>query len=292
MNPFNPSRVDKLSSQLIGNGLEFDMLRDDLIHPIISGNKWRKLKYIMDHALKNNITDVVSFGGAYSNHLVALAAAGKHFGIQTHGFVRGNEVRALNHYELLCKQNDMNLIHVSRENFRDKASLYDSWFGNRPNFLMVGEGGDHPLALKGAGEILSDLQYTYDIIVLALGTGTTMEGILAEIQNRHLNTKVIGISSLKNNFDLDKRMQKYPSESYTIKHHYHRGKYASNDVELSQFVKDFYEETGIMTEFVYTAKMLMALNDLCTNGEIPIGSKILCVHTGGILNFPAQSVNQ
>ncbi|HEY1046875.1 MAG TPA: pyridoxal-phosphate dependent enzyme [Bacteroidia bacterium] len=292
MNPFNPSRVDKISSKLIGHGLAFDMLRDDLIHPIISGNKWRKLKYIIEFALNNNINDVVSFGGAYSNHLVALAAAGAHFGIKTHGFVRGNDDRPLNHYEQLCIQNGMNLIHVSREDFKDKATLFKHQFGDRKSCLMVGEGGDHPLALKGAGEILNDLSDTYDTIVLALGTGTTMEGLVAEIQNRKLNTKVIGISSLKNNFDLDERMRKYPSNSYKIMHEYHRGKYASNDTELNHFVTSFYEETGIMTEFVYTAKMLMALNDLYLKSDTYLGSKILCIHTGGLLNFPDSIKNQ
>lgn len=281
MFPFQNSRVDTIQSELIGHGFEFDMLRDDLIHPIVSGNKWRKLKYIIQFAQENAYKQLVTFGGAYSNHLVATAFAGHYFGLQTVGFVRGDEERALNHYELLCIENGMQLIHVDRTAFRNKEVLFNTHFSEADKALFVSEGGDHPLALPGCAEILNELNKSYDFIVLSMGTGTTMEGIVGEVQKRGLPTKVLGISSLKNNFDLDKKLSKYDAQYYQIYHDYHRGKYAKSDDALLQFINDFYAETGIKTEAVYTGKMLMALDDLIQNGVIGSHHRVLCVHTGG-----------
>lgn len=288
LSPFNASRIDRISSPLIGNGYIFDLLRDDLIHPIVSGNKWRKLKYIVDFALQHQKSHLVSFGGAYSNHLVALAYAGKHFGLQTSGFVRGDEERPLNHYEELCIKNGMQLIKTSRTDYRNKQALFDAHFGNDTTALFVNEGGDHPMALPGCAEILDELPLTYDIILLSLGTGTTMEGLVKAIVERNLPTKVWGISSLKNNFELDRKMEKYPASVYQIFHDYHRGKYAKSDTELIHFIQNFYKETGIKTDTVYTGKMLMALDDLINKGQITKDQKVLCIHTGGLLAYPAQ----
>lgn len=283
--PFNVSRIDSLSSSLIGNGRPFDMLRDDLIHPIVSGNKWRKLKYIIQTALSENKTHLVSFGGAYSNHLVALAFAGKYFGIQTSAFVRGDEERAPNHYELICLENGMELIKTDRSSFRNKQALFDNKFGENQDVMMVGEGGDHPMALPGCEEMWQEIGDAYDYVILSLGTGTTMEGLVKGLNNT--KTKVLGISSLKNNHDLDKRMAKYPSNKYYISHDFHRGKYAKSDPELIQFIQSFYQETGIKTDTVYTGKMLMAVDALIKQGIIQSHHKILCIHTGGLLAFPA-----
>lgn len=286
LSPFNASRIDRISSPLIGNGYTFDLLRDDLIHPIVSGNKWRKLKYIVQFALQHQKSHLVSFGGAYSNHLVALAYAGKHFGLQTSGFVRGDEERPLNHYEELCIKNDMQLIKTSRTDYRNKQALFDAHFENDTTALFVNEGGDHPMALPGCAEILDELPLTYDIMILSMGTGTTMEGLVKAIVERNLPTKVWGISSLKNNFELDRKMSLYPGESYQIFHNYHRGKYAKSDTELITFIQNFYTETGIKTDTVYTGKMLMAVDDLIKKGEITAEQKVLCIHTGGLLAYP------
>lgn len=284
--PFNQSRIDTISTPLIGDGFEFDMLRDDLIHPIVSGNKWRKLKYIIKHIQDNKIEHLVTFGGAYSNHLVATAFAGKHFNIKTSAFVRGEEVRPLNHYEQLCIDHNMELIKVNRADYKDKTTLYNTYFSNPVNTIFINEGGDHPLAVLGCEEILDELNQKYDYILLSMGTGTTMEGLVKGVINRQLNTKILGISSLKNNFDLDKKLAMYDVESYQIFHDYHRGKYGKIDDELVNFIKDFYNETGIKTDVVYTGKMLMALSDLFHKGFINKGHKVLCIHTGGLMAFP------
>lgn len=283
---FNASRIDEICTPLIGNGFEFDMLRDDLIHPIISGNKWRKLKYIVKDVKDRNHETLVTFGGAFSNHLVATACAGHAFGIKTVGFVRGEEIRNPSHYEVKCIEFGMELIHVPRDEYRDKRSLFESRFGNDSSAYFVNEGGDHPLALPGCAEILDELDKTYDYILLSLGTGTTMEGLVKEIDKRGLTTKVLGISSLKNNFDLDKKLLPYDSSRYEIHHDFHRGKYAKSDAELIQFIHRFHEDTGIKTDIVYTGKMLMAFDALIRLGSIKQGSKVLCIHTGGLMAFP------
>jgi len=284
--PFHPSRIDTISTPIIGDGFEFDMLRDDLIHPIVSGNKWRKLKYIIQHILVNKTEHLVTFGGAYSNHLVATAFAGKYFNIKTSAFVRGDEVRPLNHYEQLCIDHNMELIKVNRADYKNKTALYNNYFPNPMNTVFINEGGDHPLALLGCEEILNELDKHYDYILLSMGTGTTMEGLVKAVNNKHLDTKILGISSLKNNFDLDKKMAHYDATSFQIFHDYHRGKYGKFDDVLVKFIKDFYSETGIKTDVVYTGKMLMALNDMIQKDIIHRDQNVLCIHTGGLLAFP------
>ena len=274
--------MEPLKFSRFGNDLQIDILRDDLIHPIISGNKWRKLKYIVKKLEEDKSQTLVTFGGAYSNHLVATAYAGKQFGIKTLGFVRGNEDRDINAYEKLCLENDMNLLHVDRTEYKDKNYLFEQYKKTNPNTFFVGEGGRHPLALLGCAEIVQELQKEYDYIFLALGTGTTMEGIVGECVKQDLKTKVIGISSLKNNFELNEIMAQFPLKNWQIEHNYHRGKYAKNDTELENFIQNFFLETGIQLEFVYTGKMMMAVQDFISKGFFKQSDKILCIHTGGL----------
>lgn len=276
------SRIEKLDFSLFGNTCQIDILRDDLIHPLVSGNKWRKLKYILAHIKSTSKKRIVTFGGAYSNHLVATAVAGFESGIETIGFVRGDEKRELNAYEQVCIEYGMKLIHTDRRAYRDKELLYGQYFGNDPHAEFVGEGGRHPMALKGCAEILDELNKVYDYIILALGTGTSMEGLLKGVTEKALPTKIIGISSLKNNFELDEIMSKYSRDHWQIEHDFHRGKYAKKDTELSSFIEIFRKETAIRLEFVYTGKMMMALFDLLNSKRIEAGKSILCIHTGGL----------
>ncbi len=280
--PINKSHVEPLKFSGFGEELQIDILRDDLIHPIISGNKWRKLKYIVENIAKDKSQTLVTFGGAYSNHLVATAYAGKLFGINTLGFVRGNEVRDVNAYEKLCLEYNMTLVHVGRTEYKDKTQLFEEYKMSNPKAFFVGEGGRHPLALLGCAEILHELNKEYDYIFLALGTGTSMEGIVGECVKQNLKTKVIGISSLKNNFELNEIMSQFPINNWQIEHNYHRGKYAKNDIELENFIQKFLTETGIQLEFVYTAKMMMAVQEFISKGFFKSSDKILCIHTGGL----------
>ncbi len=276
-----PSKIEALP-YAISQGYDIDVLRDDLIHPLIAGNKWRKLSGIIEWAKTLEQAHIVTFGGAYSNHLVATAVAGKLLGIQTTGFVRGDEIRDSNAYEICCQDHGMQLIHVNRGQYRQKQALFEHYFGSAANAIMVDEGGRHPKSFIGCSKILDELKKTYDYIVLSVGTGTTLEGLVQGCIQRQLPSKVIGISSLKNNFDLDRQMQDYPQKHWQILHDYHRGKYAQSDSELMAFMDWFKSKSGIQLEHVYTGKMFMAIMDLIRQGQFKTTDKILCIHTGGL----------
>lgn len=285
MKIFNQSKVETLNHTIF-NGLSVDILRDDLIHPIVSGNKWRKLKYIVQYIQNNKIEHIVTFGGAYSNHLVAVAFVCHYLGIKSTAFIRGDEEREQNHYEKICIENNMNLIPVSRKDYREKTRLYNTYFEQLENCMMIDEGGNHELALKGCEEIFDELNNKYQYIILSLGTGTTMEGLVKGVNSRNLNTKIVGISALKNNFELNKRLEKYKPNSWEIFHEYHRGKYGKIDKELVDFIQNFNIETGIKLDTIYTGKMLLAVLDLFNKDYFKPTDKILLVHTGGLLAFP------
>ncbi len=282
--PFNTSFEQNLSFSLF-NSNHISLLRDDVIHEIISGNKWRKLKHIIDYAVQKNIKKIITFGGAYSNHVVALAYACNHYNIKSAAYIRGNEKRELNHYEKLCLDLNMELLHISREEFKNKSDIYYN-NSQTDDTLIIKEGGDHELALIGCKEMLDDIQSNPDFIVLALGTGTTMEGLVQGVIEKNINSKIIGISTFKNNFDLDKRMSKYPTKHWDIMHGYERGKYGKIDENLIHYIKMFYDETGIKTEPIYTGKMLMAVEDLLQKKYFTSENKICLIHTGGLLSFP------
>lgn len=287
LSPFKPSHTEPLSCSLFDDNQRIDILRDDLIHPVVSGNKWRKLKYFIDHILHTGQAPIVTFGGAYSNHLVATSFAGKYFNIPTHAFVRGDEIRESNAYERCCLRNGMTLQYVSRTAYRDKENLFKSYVSEHPDAVFLDEGGDHELALKGCAEIFNDLQVPYDYIVLAVGTGTTMEGLVKAVAENHAQTKIIGISVLKNNFDIDRRLLKYDPRHWEVCHAYHRGKYAKTDPGLLAFMDAFNKETGILPDPVYTGKMMMAVADLLKSGYFKGSGKILLVHTGGVPDLEA-----
>jgi 1-aminocyclopropane-1-carboxylate deaminase len=282
-----PSKIEALPNAFC-QGYDIDVLRDDLIHPLISGNKWRKLSGIIEWVKPLEQAHIVTFGGAYSNHLVATAVASKLFGIPSIGFVRGDEIRALNAFETCCQDHGMQLIHVNRNHYRQKQALFDQYFGNDPNAIMIDEGGRHPKAFIGCSKILDELKKPYDYIVLSVGTGTTMEGLVQGCIDRQLSSKIIGISSLKNNYELDKQMSHYPSNYWQIFHDYHRGKYAQSDTELITFMDVFKRQSGISLEHVYTGKMFMAVLDLIQTGYFKTTDKILCIHTGGL---PQLAIN-
>ena len=284
MGEFLDSKVEALNYSAFDKVPHIDILRDDLIHPIVCGNKWRKLKYAIEFIKTNQLETIVTFGGAYSNHVIATAFAGKAFNIQTMAFIRGDEVRKTNHYEQLAIDYGMTLHHVERTAYKDKRALFNQYFGHDSKAFFLDEGGNHPLALKGCAEILDELKTEYDYIILPLGTGTTMEGLVQGVIKKTLNTKILGISSLKNNFELDRRLEKHDTNYWHVFHDYHRGKYAKSDDDLKKFIEHFKQETGVPIETVYTGKMMMAVADLIQQNYFKPIDKILLVHTGGLMN--------
>jgi 1-aminocyclopropane-1-carboxylate deaminase len=266
-------------------GIEVFIKRDDLIHPLISGNKWRKLKYVLQKAQAEGKSHLITFGGAYSNHLLAIAAAAARFGFTATAFVRGEEVQ--NDTLFLCRLHGMQLIFVSRESYRSRLTLFDNHFGNDAHAYFVDEGGASPEAAQGCAELIAELTEPYDCLFCACGTGTTAAGLINGIQQHHLSTAFEGIPVFKNGKFLRAEIDRYTiaPAAYQLHIQYHFGGYAKTSPELIDFIKRFVARTGILIEPVYTGKMLYAIYDLARQGYFKRGSRILAIHTGGMLGL-------
>ena len=259
--------------------------RDDLIDPYISGNKWRKLKYILQRAKAEQKNHLVTFGGAYSKHLVATAAAAARSGLKATAFVRGEEVK--NEMLLICSLYGMNLIFVDRESYKNKAELYHQYFGSDDSTYFIDEGGASAEAVQGCSEIILELTETYDHIFVAAGTGTTAAGLLKGIQDAGLNTKLHVVPVLKGGSFIADEMAGYTalSNHLILLTDYHFGGYAKTTPELVAFIKKFTSATGILIDPVYTAKMFYSIIDLCAQNQILPTDKILAIHSGGLLGL-------
>ena len=266
-------------------GVKLFFKRDDLIHPFISGNKWRKLKFNLIKAQKDAKTHLVTFGGAYSNHLLATAAAGARFGFKTTAFVRGENMG--NEVLSICKVFGMELIFVDRDTYKNKSELYEQHYANNLSTYFIGEGGAGLEAELGCREIISELQNNYDHIFCSVGTGTTVAGIINGVTIQKLNTQVHAVSALKNGLflrnDIDNLLIK--PIFYTLHTNHHFGGYAKSDPELIDFIKDFSSSTGILIDPVYTAKTLFCIKDLTSMNYFKKDSRILMIHTGGLFGL-------
>jgi 1-aminocyclopropane-1-carboxylate deaminase len=261
------------------------MKRDDLIDPFISGNKWRKLKYILADAANQGKNHLVTFGGAYSNHLVATAAAAARGKLKATAFVRGEEVN--NEMLTICKLYGMKLIFIDREAYRDKEALFAQYFATNPEAYFIDEGGACEDAVKGCAEIIDELPEDFDHICCAAGTGTTAAGLLRGINNKNLKTQLHVVAALKGGSFLAEEIKKYEphTNQLTLHTQYHFGGYAKTSPELLKFMTDFMKHTGILIDPVYTGKMCYAINDLLEKGNISSHAKILAIHTGGLLGI-------
>jgi 1-aminocyclopropane-1-carboxylate deaminase len=259
--------------------------RDDLIDPYISGNKWRKLKYILAKAKADHKTHLITFGGAYSNHLVATAAAASRSGLTATAFVRGEEVK--NELLLLCSLFGMKLIFTDRESYRDKRQLFEQYFASDMQAYFINEGGASIEATIGCAEVIEELTEPYDHIFCAAGTGTTAAGLLRGIQQHQLNTKLHIIPVLKGASFIKEEIAHYTPISSHLELHldYHFGGYAKTTPELVSFIKTFIAKTGLLLDPVYTAKMFYAIQDLAKQGIIGKDEKVLAIHTGGLMGL-------
>src|ERR1700744_6484106 len=218
------SPVQQIQNELFDKqGLKVFIKRDDLIHPMISGNKWRKLKYLLKEAQAEKKTHLVTFGGAYSNHLLATAAAAARFGFKSTGFVRGEEVN--NDTLFLCRLHGMNLIFADRESYRDKPALFNKYFADDKEAFFIDEGGASALGAKGCSELVDELTETYDHIFCACGTGTTAAGIINGLTAHQLPTQFNAVPVLKNGGFLKDDINKFLTTptNYQLHAGYHFG---------------------------------------------------------------------
>lgn len=266
-------------------GLSVFIKRDDLIHPLISGNKWRKLKYILKKASAENKTHLVTFGGAYSNHLLATAAAAAKFGFKATGIVRGEEVS--NNTLFLCRLHGMDLLFVDRKSYSDKPALFNKYFYSNADAFFIDEGGASVEGAQGCAELVDELPEIYDHVFCACGTGTTAAGIINGLQSHQLSTKFNAIPVFKNGDFMKDEIAQYLTHPavYQLHTDYHFGGYAKTNNALINFIKAFVADTGILIEPVYTGKMLYTIYDLAAKSYFKPGSKILAVHTGGLIGL-------
>ena len=284
---FIPPLQQVIEPFLDEKGIRLFMLRTDQNHPEISGNKLYKLKYNLIAAREQKKDTILTFGGAFSNHIAATAAAGKEYGFKTIGIIRGEESSMNNPTLSLAKTNGMHLHFVSRELYRNKAALLEyteATFGK--DIYIVPEGGSNTEGVKGCMEITSSISIPFDIICCACGTGATLSGIILSLKE---GQKALGFQVLKAENYIQQEVKNWlerfaqqDKNNWQINEEFHFGGYAKTSPELSAFIKTFQKKHQIPLDHVYTAKMMYGIMELIKNDHFPKNSTIIAVHTGGL----------
>lgn len=289
-----PSPVQPLRHPLFSKAeVEVMMKREDLIHPQVSGNKWRKLKYNFGEAEAAGVNKMLTFGGAYSNHLVAVAAACNALGFESVGVVRGEHTTPLNATLAEAQRYGMQLRFVSRSAYRERHTngLLEQLAQEFRGWKMIPEGGANAAGVRGCSEILADVADRFDVVTVACGTGTTLAGIVGSLNAQQV---AIGFPALKGGGFLRDEVLRMTGESdlfkdrtliekqFRIESSYHFGGYAKMKPELASFMESFYSDHGIKLDPVYTAKMAFGVYDLIKSGVFKPGTRILMIHTGGL----------
>lgn len=268
--------------------IKFFIKREDLTDEYISGNKWYKLKYNLIEAEKLGCKILLTFGGAYSNHIHATAAAGKKYGFNTIGVIRGEEHLPLNPTLSSAQENGMTIEYIDRKSYRNK---YDNSLINRlknkyGDFYLIPEGGSNHLAIKGCAEIIPSIKTDFNFVCSACGTGGTLAGLILGLDSK---SYALGFSVLKGGEFLYKNIrsllshyQKENLNNWQINLDYHFGGYAKIHNELIKFCRDFEEQHNIPIEPIYTGKMFYGIFDLIKNNHFPMQSTIVAIHTGGL----------
>ncbi len=272
--------------ELNEKNIQADVLRLDRIHHVISGNKWFKLKYYLEEAVGKKHTSVLTFGGAYSNHIIATAFAAKMCGLKSIGIIRGEEPKVLSHTLTDAKNYGMQIEFISRDEYKTKT---EEFFLNElrkkiPDCYIIPEGGEGLLGVKGSSEILDAVkQNDYSHILCAIGTGTMFAGI---VNASSAHQKIIGFPILKGIKNLSTEVHQYINSEkescIEINNDYHFGGYAKKNDELIKFMNSFYQQTKISSDFVYTGKLFYGMIDLLQKNHFASGSKLLIIHSGGL----------
>ena len=280
-----PSPLHQLQHPLLdAQGVRLWCKRDDLIHPLLSGNKWRKLKYQLQQADALGKTRLISFGGAYSNHIHALAAAGHLTGLRTTGIIRGEPEAVSNATLSAARGWGMELVFVDRQSYRRRQD--PDWLAQfmAPDSLLVPEGGSGPLAIPGVAELVAEVPFSPDLWVLPCASGGTLAGLVA---GKRAQEQILAIAVLKGGgFIHDEVCRLHPAAADTagwrIALDHHDGGYAKFSPALWQWVQAFSAQTGLPLEPIYSGKAMWGLFRELATGHIPRGSEIVFIHTGGL----------
>ncbi|WP_329062843.1 1-aminocyclopropane-1-carboxylate deaminase/D-cysteine desulfhydrase [Amycolatopsis sp. NBC_01480] len=274
--------VELRDERVAGAGVRLLLKRDDLLHPDVPGNKWRKLKNNLAAAREQGHRRLLTFGGAYSNHLRATAAAGKHFGFGTVGVVRGEEHRPLNESLAYAERQGMRLTYLDRATYRRKTEP-DVLAGLAARFgpcYVLPEGGSNGLASRGCAELPAEITEDFDVICCACGTGATLAGIAASLRP---GQRALGFAVLKGDF-LDREVRRLQQEAFatetrtwSLDSDFPFGGYAKRTAELDAFIADFQARHGVTLDWVYEAKMMYGLLQRITAGTFAPGSTVVAV---------------
>ena len=278
-----PSPITELSTSLLSSKSQrLFIKREELIHPDISGNKWRKLYLNLVEAKKQNKKTILTFGGAFSNHIYATAAACKLFGFNSIGIIRGQYDDPQNSTINFAKSQGMEIVRISKAIYGSDKEVIAMQY---PDAYVIPEGGNNDLGRMGMRFLAEELNQSFQdeeyIIVLPIGTGCTMTGL---IQHLNPNFSVLGINVLRNK-SIDKEISDLTADviiQYEINHDYHFGAYAKTTPELIEFANQFFKEHKINLDPIYTAKSMYALFDLLAKNKFPEGKNIIAIHTGGL----------
>lgn len=271
-------------SQFGISGPSLTIKRDDLLHPFVSGNKFRKLKYNLLAAKNQHHSALLTFGGAFSNHIAAVAAAGKELGFKTFGIIRGEELEGqitANPTLSFAKNCGMNLHFISRNHYKKKETTeyiaqLENQFGR---CYLLPEGGTNALAVKGCTEIITKKEANYTHLIAPVGTGGTLAGL---VEASTTGQFVLGISALKGTFQTSLISKFTAKKNFQITDAYCFGGYGKIDKDLIRFINEFKFKTNIPLDPIYTGKMMYGIIDLLKKGHFPENSRIFAIHTGGL----------
>jgi len=273
-------------------GISLVIKREDLIHPFVSGNKFRKLKYNLLQAKAENQSTLLTFGGAYSNHIAAVGYAGKENGFQTIGIIRGDELGdkiESNPTLKFAQECGMQFEFVSRETYRLKteATFLEQLQQQYGAFYLIPEGGTNAFAIQGCEEILTPEDASFDFVACAIGTGGTISGLINSVLPHQ---KVLGFPALKGDFLQDEIRNFVRQDNWELITDYHFGGYGKVTNDLIDWINRFYAQTQIPLDPVYTGKMVFGIVDLIAKNYFPENAKILLIHTGGLQGIQGMNL--
>jgi 1-aminocyclopropane-1-carboxylate deaminase len=281
---YHETPIQEIQDSLLKEaGVKLLIKREDLNHPFVAGNKWWKLKYNLEEAIRQGNKTLLTYGGAFSNHIVATAAAASEIGLKSVGIIRGEETLPLNDALDVASKHGMQLHYISRVAYRQRSSE-DDYLKNFKDFYLIPEGGSNSLAVKGVSEFGKKLTVDYDYLCCAVGTGGTLAGLIEGVD---ASKKIIGFPVLKDGKFLINEIKNLSvksrsSSNWELIYDYHFGGYAKKTNQLLAFIENFKIQYKVPLEFVYTGKMMAGIYDLVGKRFFRSGSTILAIHSGGL----------